>query len=286
MHPSLVVRRAGRLRVPFIGRRTCLMTRQVARLAASIEADKPALLEPLRAGRNLTEGVVARIAGEIRAGNLAPGARLPSEQELMRSWGVSRTVVREAVAALRAEGLLTTRQGSGAFVAADGSRVPFRIDPEGLSSIADVLEVMELRLAIEVESAALAAQRTTATRLAPIAKALREIEAAIGRDEPAITEDFAFHCAIAAASGNPRFAAFLEYLGRHVIPRQSIRVGVGPPEVQRRYLERIQREHGRIYAAIRAGRAGSAREAMRAHLSRSIKRYRRIAETQAVSRRA
>ena len=122
---------------------------------------------------------MARIAGEIRERRLAPGARLPTEQELMAAMGVSRTVVREAVAALRAEGLVTTRQGSGAFVAADASRVPFRIDPDGLSSIGDVLEVMELRLAIEVEAAALAAERITPERLSPIARALRAIEAAI-----------------------------------------------------------------------------------------------------------
>ena len=65
-----------------------------------------------------------RIAGEIRSGRLAPGARLPTEQELMGAMGVSRTVVREAVAALRAEGLVTTRQGSGAFVAAEPAGCP------------------------------------------------------------------------------------------------------------------------------------------------------------------
>ena len=163
-------------------------------------------MRPLRPARNLTEEVVARIAGEIRSGRLAPGARLPTEQELMAAMGVSRTVVREAVAALRAEGLVTTRQGSGAFVAADASRVPFRIDPDGLSSIGDVLDVMELRLAIEVEAAALAAERITPEQLAPIAQALRAIEAAIDRGEGAINEDFAFHRAIADAPGNPQFA--------------------------------------------------------------------------------
>ena len=104
----------------------------------------------------------------------------------MKAMGVSRTVVREAVAALRAEGLVTTRQGSGAFVAADASRVPFRIDPEGLSSIGDVLEVMELRLAIEVESAALAAARATPQTVAAIGSALRDMEAAISRGEGAV----------------------------------------------------------------------------------------------------
>ena len=99
----------------------------------------------------------------------------------MRAMGVSRTVVREAVAALRAEGLVTTRQGSGAFVATDASRVPFRIDPEGLSSIGDVLEVMELRLAIEIEAAALAAERITPERLAAHRPGLARHR---GRDRP------------------------------------------------------------------------------------------------------
>jgi GntR family transcriptional repressor for pyruvate dehydrogenase complex len=241
---------------------------------------KPALLQPLRAGRNLTGEVVARIAAEIRSGRLEPGARLPTEQELMSAMGVSRTVVREAVAALRAEGLVTTRQGSGAFVASDSSRVPFRIDPDGLSSIEDVLEVMELRLAIEVEAAALAAERSTRQRAQSIREAVDAIEVAIAKGEGAVSEDFAFHRAIARASGNARFAELLEFLGRHIIPRQSIRIALNTPVEQRRYLLRIQKEHHDIFEAILGGDARRARNAMRAHLTRSLKRYRALAERQ------
>jgi DNA-binding FadR family transcriptional regulator len=239
-------------------------------------------MRPLQPTRNLSGAIVERIAAEIRSGRLAPGSRLPTEQELMAAMGVSRTVVREAVAALRAEGLVRTRQGSGAFVAADASRVPFRIDPDGLSSIADVLEVMELRLAIEVEAAALAAERITPEGLAPIGRALRAIEAAIRRGEGAINEDFAFHRSIADASGNPRFAQLLEFLGRHVIPRQSIRVSLSTVEEQRQYLMGIQKEHRRIFESIRDGQSAEARKAMRAHLTSSLKRYRRLAERQLV----
>jgi GntR family transcriptional regulator, transcriptional repressor for pyruvate dehydrogenase complex len=226
------------------------------------------------------EEVVARIAGEIRSGRLAPGARLPTEQKLMQAMGVSRTVVREAVAALRAEGLVTTRQGSGAFVSADTSRVPFRIDPDGLVSIQHVLDVMELRLAIEVESAALAAARATPQTVAAIASALRDMEAAISRGEGAVGEDFALHRAIAVASGNPRFAELLRYLGGYVIPRQSVRVSVDAPEQQRLYLMGIQKEHARICETIAARRPADARKAMRMHLTNSLKRYRRLAERQ------
>src|SRR5262245_28031129 len=144
------------------------MTRQRNKSDVAASAGTRALLRPLRPARNLTDEVIGRLKKEIGAGRLAPGTRLPTEQELMAALGVSRTVLREAVAALRADGLVTTRQGSGAYVAADVSRVPFRIDPEGLSSIEDGLEVMELMLAIEVEAAARAAQRITARSRATV----------------------------------------------------------------------------------------------------------------------
>jgi GntR family transcriptional regulator, transcriptional repressor for pyruvate dehydrogenase complex len=253
------------------------MTRQRHKSAAPASPGTRALLRPLRPARNLTDEVIGRLKKEIGAGRLAPGTRLPTEQELMAAMGVSRTVLREAVAALRADGLVTTRQGSGAYVAADVSRVPFRIDPEGLSSIDDVLEVMELRLAVEVEAAARAAERITPRRLVPIARALRAIEAAIRKGEGAVNEDFAFHLAIAEASGNGRFAELLEFLGRHVIPRQSVRLAKIAPAEQQRYLARIQSEHRRIHAAIAGGEPGEARKAMRDHLTRSIERYSQIA---------
>lgn len=242
-------------------------------------ADKRALLRPLGPARNLTDEVTVRIKKEIGSGRLTPGARLPTEQALMTAMGVSRTVVREAVAALRADGLVTTRQGSGAFVAGDSSRVPFRIDPEGLSSIGDVLEVMELRLAIEVEAAALAATRITPARLTPIRRALRSIESMLARGGGAVNEDFAFHRAIAQASGNTRIAELLELLGHHIIPRQSVRMSlVTAAAAQRLYLTRIQEEHDRIFQAIGDADPAEARKAMRAHLTRSLARYRRLAD--------
>lgn len=256
------------------------MSRRIGNLVPPPPPGKAVLLRPLAARRNLTGEVVARIAQEIRSGALEPGTRLPTEQVLMTAMGVSRTVIREAIAALRADGLVTTRQGSGAYVASDSSRIPFRIDPDGLSSIKDVLEVMELRLAIEVEAAALAAARITPQRLARVHRALGAIETAIERGGAAILEDFTFHRAIAEASGNPRFAELLEYLGRHVIPRQSIRVSVTTSEEHRNYLIGIQQEHHRIYDAVRDRDPVRSRKSMRAHLTRSLNRYRRLAERQ------
>lgn len=225
---------------------------------------------------NLVERVMMRIGADIRGGRLGPGARLPTEQQLTTSMGVSRTVVREAVAALRAEGLVMTRRGSGAYVA-DPAASPFRIEAPRAAAIDDILDVMELRLAVEVEAAALAAARASRKQIATIRAALREIDRALRGNDGAVAEDFAFHRAIAEATGNRQFPRFLAFLGNHVIPRQSVRMTTDTPAERRAYLERIQHEHGRIVAGISDENPAEARRAMHEHLTRSLERYRNLA---------
>jgi DNA-binding FadR family transcriptional regulator len=245
------------------------------------------MLRPVRPPLRLTREIAERIADEIATARLPPGAKLPTEQEMVTAMGVSRTVIREAVAALRAQGLIVTRQGAGAYVAADADRRPFQLAIDGLPSIAEVLDVMELRASVEVEAAGLAAERAAPVARRRVASALKAIDAALDRGESAIAEDFAFHRAIAAATGNPQFAHFLEYLGRFIIPRQSIRVAAHRPEGQRAYLETFQREHAAIAAAIAERDVDAAREAMRLHLANSQTRYRRLAaETEATGKAA
>jgi DNA-binding FadR family transcriptional regulator len=226
---------------------------------------------------NLADKVMAHLGADIRGGRLSPGARLPTEQELTTRLGVSRTVVREAVAALRADGLVVTRRGSGAYVAANPT-APFRITSRDLDRLDDVLDVMELRLAVEVEAAAVAADRASRRQIADIRSAWRAIDQALRRGEGAVPQDFAFHRTIAQATGNRQFPRFLEFLGSHVIPRQGVRQSVDTPAQRRTYLERIQHEHGRIVAGISAQDPAEARRAMREHLTRSLERYRNLAE--------
>lgn len=235
------------------------------------------LFRPLGPPRNRTTEVVERLAAEIASGRLARGARLPTEQELTEALGVSRTVVREAVAALRAEGLIETRQGVGAFVARDVQRRPFRIDPDELRTIAEVVNVMELRTGIEIEAAGFAAERADVASRNRIAGALKAIDAAIKRGDAAIDEDFAFHLAVARASRNPYFTRLLEFLGRFLIPRQSVRIGLKRPDDLKAYLERIQAEHRQILVAIETGSGDAARKAMRRHLMNSRRRYQTLA---------
>ena len=237
----------------------------------------PVKIRPLASARKLSRGLFEQLAEQIKSGRLAPGSRLPTEEALTRAARVSRTVVREAVAALRAEGLVITRQGVGAFVSAEPQRAPFRIEPERLESLADILNVMELRLGVEIESAGIAAERASRVQVKAIGAALETIARAAAAGQSAVDEDLAFHRAIAEATGNPEFARFLQFIGRHLIPRRTV---TGLPERmggREAYLALIQEEHRRIYEAIRDGQPGAAREAMRRHLTRSLERYRKLA---------
>ena len=224
---------------------------------------------------NRTQELTQKLASEIRSGRLAPGSQLPTEQEIAASTGVSRTVVREAVSALRAEGLVMTRQGLGAFVANDVRRRPFRIDPDGLKSLSDVVQILELRMSLEIEAAGLAAKRRTAKDLAEMKAALQAIEAEIEADQSAVDADFKFHLSIFRAAQNRYFPEFLEFLGHFIIPR--LRVNAIERDSQRpQYLRRIQAEHVAIYEAIEQGNSVAARRAARRHLSNALHRYQEI----------
>lgn len=234
-------------------------------------------IRPLAPEHKLSRALFEQLAEQIKSGHLAPGARLPTEQALTQAARVSRTVVREAVAALRAEGLVVTRQGVGAFVSAAPQHAPFRIEPERMQTLADILNVMELRLGVEIESAGIAAERASRAQVRAVGLALEAIERAAAGGQSAVDEDLGFHRAIAEATGNPEFTRFLQFIGRHLIPRRMVS---GLPERMgghQAYLALIQEEHRHIFEAIRDRNPAAAREAMRRHLTRSLERYRKLA---------
>ena len=225
---------------------------------------------------NRTQDLTQRLGAEILSGRMQPGARLPTEQELSLATGVSRTVVREAVAALRADGLVVTHQGRGAFVPVDVQRRPFRIDPEGVRSAEDVLQILELRAGLEIEASGLAAERRTSDDLTQIEAALGSIEAEIETGGDAVDADFRFHLSIFCGVHNRHFPQFLEFLGNFIIPRQIINVANGSDAERVRYLRKIQGEHVAIYDAIRLQNIKAARKAARLHLFNALRRYREI----------
>ena len=217
---------------------------------------------------------MARLTADIVSGKLAPGSQLPTEQEMIAATGVSRTVVREAIAGLKADRLVITRQGVGAFVA-DHVRRPFRVDFDETSPLREVLNVMELRTGVEVEAAGLAAGRASAAQIKKIGERLAAVQAAIDKGGTAVDQDFAFHCEIADATGNPQFKRFLEYLGRFIIPRRTVWGRTAPP-ARRAHLDLFQSEHQEIFAAIRDRAEAQARGAMQRHLLNSRQRYEKL----------
>ena len=107
----------------------------------------------------LTGQLVKAVADRITSGHYKRGERLPTEQDMIAEFNVSRTVVREAIANLKAKGLVHTQQGIGAFVLKDIPAVAFRIEEDNLELVEEIVGVMELRISIELEAAALAAVR-------------------------------------------------------------------------------------------------------------------------------
>ena len=241
-------------------------------------ADRSSTSAPLVLGtfpraKNLVATLAETLEREIRDGRLKPGDRLPTEAALSASAGVSRTVVREAVAALKAAGLVETRQGAGAFVIEPQSRF-VGLGPIERATVQDILRILELRLAVEVEAATLAAARRRPEDIEALDGSLADLAAARAAGGDGLGADLAFHRAVAAATGHPYFGRFLGELGELALPRRRIAAvaSFGPD-----YLERVEGEHRAIRDAIAVGDAARAAAAMREHLAGSSARYAALA---------
>lgn len=228
-----------------------------------------------RRPRSLALALVAALGEQIRAQHYGRGERLPTEAALMETFGVSRTVVREALSKLQAAGLVETRHGIGTFVVDDGQSAPFRVAPEQLATLQDVIAVLELRMAVETEAAALAAQRRGEADVKSMRAALDAFSEAVDQGRDAVAADHEFHAGIARATQNTRFVDLMGALGQGAIPRARLSGSVERSAEQVAYLRRINLEHESILHAIVAGDAEAARAAMRTHLSNSRERRRR-----------
>ena len=231
-----------------------------------------------RRPRSLAHDVVDALGRRIRDGPLAPGEKLPTEAAIMEEFGVSRTVVREAISRLQAASLVETRHGVGTFVVGLGDAATFRISPDQLGTLHDVIEVLELRIAVETESAGLAALRRTEDNLQSLRNALAAFTAAVQQGRDAVGPDFQFHLEIARATQNHHFLDLMATLGGTMIPRARLEPP-GPLTPEREaYLRRVNTEHENIVDAIARQDPDGARAAMRTHLANSRERRRRLAE--------
>lgn len=222
-----------------------------------------------RRRETLSSQVVRTITDRIKLGEYPRGSKLPTEKALIDELGVSRTVVREAIANLRASGMVSIQHGIGVFVRQDAGVTPFRLGDETLMRAESVLKGLELRIGIESEAAALAAERRTGADIAAMASALKTMDDAIRYIHRDTQADFEFHCAVAAASQNEHFAQIFNYIGETLMPRMRMEGYAVPEEIFVAHLARVNAEHRTIFEAIESGNADASRAAMRKHLSDS-----------------
>ncbi len=238
------------------------------------DADRPISVldgvSTLRVGARLSEQLADALAVSIRDGQLKPGHRLPTEAALVERFGVSRTVVREALSRLKTLGLLESRQGSGAFICQPDKRNAERLmlTPDG--SVAAVLQMVEVRRALEAEAAALAAARRTVKSVKQIKTAMLAIDKAVAHGGDGVAEDVAFHAAIAEAAGNPYLLATLAYLNQFLL--DATRVTRANEATREDLAEQVRQEHASLVAAIEAGDVAAARQSGAAHMVNAAQR--------------
>lgn len=213
--------------------------------------------------------VADKLRQKIRDDALTVGTRLPSEQAMAAHFGVSRSVMREAIARLKNEGILNTRKGSGAFICAAPAE---RADDVTEQSVQSLLNLIEVRGGLESEIAALAALRRTPGQLIEIERALRSIEEAVASGVDGVEEDVLFHLLIAEATGNPYWPKFVEMFAQPI--RSAVKVTRANEARREDFSRQVQHEHQKIVDAIAAGNPELARCAAMEHMQRAAERVR------------
>jgi DNA-binding FadR family transcriptional regulator len=217
----------------------------------------------------LADRAYTRIVRIIIDRALAAGDRLPAEAQLATAFGMSRTIVREALARLAADGITEARRGAGSYVKRRpserlGTHMP-------MDALARTLGTYEVRFVLEAEAARLAAQRRSQSQMEAIERALAALRTALLSNDPAHVEDWELHRLIVEATGNSAFLPVFDHLQEEVM--QILRAGVDisrsrPPEV----IGAMMAEHDAVVDAIRGRDADGAALAMRWHLSQGRKR--------------
>jgi len=220
----------------------------------------------IQKGERLADQLYGQLLEKIIVGELSEGDKLPSENEISRTFSVSRPVIREALLRLQADGLVYSRQGVGSFVKAR--------PPQGLiqfaepSDVSGLLRCFEARLPFEGTAAGLAAVRATPEDIENIERALIALEDALGGEELADQADFDFHIAVAKATGNDFYVSILASLNSAIKSGMQVAMQISKGGTPDR-IRRVREEHRAIYDAIATGDAAAADLAMRYHIHRA-----------------
>lgn len=227
--------------------------------------------QAIKPGIQLAERVARTLEAEIRSGRLTAGTKLPTEAALVEQFQVSRTVVREAISRLKSLGLVESRQGSGVYVQNPGIE-PLDFERVPAASLEAVLQVVDVRRALEAEVAELAATHRTEADVQAIRAALQALADAVAAGRDGSDEDVRFHRAIAAASGNPFMIRTLDYLARFL--RGATRVTRANEARRADFSDAVKQEHQQIVEAIAAGDPQAARAAAAQHMKNAQQRIR------------
>ena len=225
--------------------------------------------KPISPGAYLSDQVAEVLAADIRAGRLAVGDKLPTQAALVNQFLVSRTVVREAVSRLKSLGLVDSRQGSGVYVKELGFS-PLNFDARSAVSKQAVVQMVELRRALEAEVAELAAKRRSQADIKRIRKSIILLDKAVLAGGDGVDEDVQYHRAIAEAARNPFLIGTLEYLSQFL--RGATRVTRANEARREDFARQVRDEHETIVCAIEAGDAAAARQAAAQHMNNAIRR--------------
>jgi GntR family transcriptional regulator, transcriptional repressor for pyruvate dehydrogenase complex len=242
------------------------------------EPEPVTLVHALPRELTLAARVSAELESVIVANDIAAGQRLPSERELASQFGVSRTVIREAVRGLSAKGLVDVENGRGTVVravsgasAAASMHLLLRMQPGGI----DMDKVIEVRRILENHISAIAAERRTEADLVDLDLAVAEAESQLGDPDTFVHADIAFHMALARATHNELFSVLLDSVARVMTEVRLLALRIpGTPE-------RAVAHHRAVLAAVRAGDARVARAAMDAHMDEARETLRQAVESEA-----
>lgn len=218
----------------------------------------------------MSDTVADQLLKQIEIGSFASTGKLPTEAVLAQQFGVSRTVIREAISRLKNEGVVEPRQGSGVFVKEHGAIRPLRIDYAEAIEPSSMPHLLAVRRAIEAEVAAEAARRCTDRDIAEIEAALANIDEAAAAGRDGVAEDVAFHRKIAAVTGNPYFIKTLNFLNQYL--EAGVAVTRRNEATRDDFSRQVRDEHAAIVDAIRARDPMAARNAALTHLYNAERR--------------
>lgn len=220
-------------------------------------------------GVGLVDRVYREIMGAIMSGEFVEGDKLPTELALTERFAASRPTIREALSRLRADGITSTRQGSGTIVKRRPDPDLPRFTP--LETISDVQRCFDFRLVVESGAAALAATEASDVALEEVELRFRELDTVIAEQTLGSGEDFNFHLAVARASGNQFFVSAIASMREQVLVSMTLMRNLSLlKSVERQRL--VQAEHEVILAALKRRDPEAAGLAMRQHLENARNR--------------